>query len=502
MYRHDFKALWKKLIADKVLYKRVKSREIFTATSISVNSEKYKEKNETFSNNHLSLDQHNKNKEINSHKIYSSSTVPSGPGGGPANVFSREKLEQYMLNRSEFENISYFIFNGHMTKSAAEEKLKSDQTLLQCQIPINQLVSNNMLLSIIKSLCREHNINLISKSPKADWISACSNHYCNLCNNYITTFSVFTPVNSEAIRRSTSEFKTKKREINKKAYNKRNLFPPSPPSTKLQETIATEACESVSPKIFSEAGCTACCILTRNTTLTSLNEFTSHCKKKNVLDILIPMYSGTAVIERHSSSDPIIDIEGPLINKNLDKICNNCMKYLKKGVVPKNALANGIWLGEIPEELKDLKFAEKMLIARIQHNKCITIVRNGAYKMTSNAVTFHNPTPKIYNRLPPPREDLDQILACIFTGPAAPTEEDFERCPLLVRRKKVTTALEWLKLNHKDYYDLEISYDILKTYPENNIPVVVTFLRRTSNGHLSKSSSVGAAGPVNIHARI
>jgi hypothetical protein len=101
--------------------------------------------------------------------------------------------------------------------------------------------------------------------------------------------------------------------------------------------------------------------------------------------------------------------------------------------------------------------------------------------MSSNAITFQNPIPKIYNRLPPPREDLDQVLACIFTGPAAPTDEDFKRCPLLFRRKKVTAALEWLKLNHKDYYDLEIDYDILATYPENDIPVVVDYPHAKTN---------------------
>ena len=130
-----------------------------------------------------------------------------------------------------------------------------------------------------------------------------------------------------------------------------------------------------------------------------------------------------------------------------------------------------------------------MVIARIQHNNCLTIIRNGGYKMSSNAVTFQNPIPKIYNRLPPPREDLDQVFACIFMGPAAPTDEDFKRCPLLFRHKKVTAALEWLKLHHKDYYDLEIAYDILETYPENNIPVVVDY-RRAETNRVPEATSV------------
>jgi hypothetical protein len=248
----------------------------------------------------------------------SDSCIPSGPGGGLVNMFSRDKLEKYMLNTVDFKYIPYFMFDGHMTASAAEEKLKT-QNLLQCQIPINKLISNNMSLSIIKSLCREHNINLISRSSKAAWISACSGHHCKLCDNQITTFSVKTL--QASVRKNTSEFKIKRSSENKTAYKKGKQFPPSPPSTDILETIANNFCKSISANIFSESGCTVCCMLTRNTDLMLLFDFTSSYKKKNILDVLMPVFSGTAVIERHSSSDPIIDIEGPIINKDLDKIC-------------------------------------------------------------------------------------------------------------------------------------------------------------------------------------
>jgi hypothetical protein len=52
---------------------------------------------------------------------------------------------------------------------------------------------------------------------------------------------------------------------------------------------------------------------------------------------------------------------------------------------------------------------------------------------------------------------------------------------LLVRRKKVSAALEWLKLNHSDYFDLEISYKNLSEYPEDSPPVVVDYQYSTTN---------------------
>ncbi|KAK0439736.1 uncharacterized protein EV420DRAFT_1244996, partial [Desarmillaria tabescens] len=62
---------------------------------------------------------------------------------------------------------------------------------------------------------------------------------------------------------------------------------------------------------------------------------------------------------------------------------------------------------------------------------------------------------------------MDEVLAIMFTGPNKPTKDDFKCAPVLVRRNKVIQALEWLKLNHSDYYDIEISQDNMNEYPED-----------------------------------
>src|SRR5882762_7139045 len=76
---------------------------------------------------------------------------------------------------------------------------------------------------------------------------------------------------------------------------------------------------------------------------------------------------------------------------------------------------------------------------------------------------------------------MDDVLAFIFTGPCQPTEEDFHRTPLLVRHNKVGKALEWLKLNHIEYADLEISYENLNMYPEDTPPVSIDYRHSPSN---------------------
>jgi hypothetical protein len=436
------------------------------------------------------------------------------PGGGTHALFACNELQQYMLpNHKQFDMAnSSLSFVERMSGDKALEAQKLDPSLVICRLPLSAIV-HKLPLAIVRSLCREHGIHVAARTAKPVLLAACAAHSCSLCHDQLTLFNVVPIANKkakwnqsakgkeiqkhhkkhhDAKRRRSPSYKNKRRLENKVAYQKskradRDLsnhsFPPLPASDSLVKDIVTGFCEDTHPDVFSESGCAVCGKLTQNCYLSDLSEFKHD---KSLLEVVYPM---TAVRERKKSSDPLVQLEGPVLVPGLNKICQTCKKALGKNRTPDLALANGLWLGEVPPELQNLRFAEKMLIARYRHNKCIVIVKSGMHKMCSNAITYTNPMPKIYNKLPPPVEELDEVLAFIFTGPNNPTPEDFERCPLLVRRKKVTTALEWLKLNHQGYYDLEIDYEVLKTYPENGIPVVVDY-RRSATSKIPEAMSV------------
>lgn len=180
--------------------------------------------------------------------------------------------------------------------------------------------------------------------------------------------------------------------------------------------------------------------------------------------------------ERKCSTDPIQPILGPVIDNTCSKVCQKCLKSLQKKKVPVEALANGNWIGDVPPELQGLLFVEKMLIACVSHNQCIIKVhKSGQWKMKANAVFFSVPMPKVYKALPPAVDELDDVLAYIYIGTVKLTEQDHKRTPFLVRRNKVAKALKWLKLNHYDYADLEISQANLEQYPESGPPVVIDY---------------------------
>lgn len=180
--------------------------------------------------------------------------------------------------------------------------------------------------------------------------------------------------------------------------------------------------------------------------------------------------------ERRTQSDPIKNIKGPVLDDACNEVCTDCLEGLADGITPKKALANGNWIGLVPSELKGLYWTEQLLVARVMRNYCIIRVRSsGMHQMHSNTICHVLLMPQIYNVLPPPREDMDSVLAILFIGPNQPTVEDYRWTPFLVCRNKVMCALNWLKLNHADYRDIEILHENMDEYPEDRPPVIVDF---------------------------
>ena len=140
---------------------------------------------------------------------------------------------------------------------------------------------------------------------------------------------------------------------------------------------------------------------------------------KNLL--LVLSSSGVTRIERKDVRSPVHEYTGPVLDSH---VCDNCRLIIRKGKVPQLALANGLWLGKVPEELKCLQFVEKLLIAKVCHTCSYVKIASGMRKMKVNIIAFESPVPKIYNILPPPQDEMDDVLAIIFTGPCKPTQDD------------------------------------------------------------------------------
>ncbi|KAF9547541.1 hypothetical protein CPC08DRAFT_617104, partial [Agrocybe pediades] len=251
-------------------------------------------------------------------------------------------------------------------------------------------------------------------------------------------------------------------------------FPPQPPDDTLLHNIISGYCDDMRPDSFQEAGCAVC------GSLTLLKDLRKVENPKLYEALIVPNVTRK---ERFKADDAVIGLDGPVLALDRDTACVECITQLEKGKVPLRSLANGMWIGKVPDQLKNLTFAEQMLISRIRHNHCLVRVASGRAKMIANCIMFATPTAKVYHTLPPSRSELNEVLACVFLGADVPTDEEFVRTPILVRRKKVSDALDWLKLNHIDYADLNISKDNLESYPLSGVPVIVDYRKVVSDGN-------------------
>jgi hypothetical protein len=347
----------------------------------------------------------------------------------------------------------------------------SAEKYVYAKLPLANLV-DLVTLRDARSMAALHSIVPGSRCNATMLKSCVAKHSCSECPEYVTVFSIEKDAATKHIERTVrhrakvTADQTQKPEVNAR-------FPPEPASREFELSVIRNACKRMDPKDFEEVGCAVCGELKPRSDSSSLKSI------KNILGILEA--PGVTRVERKTDKCPIKEYRGPVLDYSCSSVCSGCRGDLRKGKVPKLALSNNLWLGTVPNVLKNLTFVEKMLVAEVRHTCAFVKVASGMRKMKANIVAFESPIQKIYNILPPPREDLDEVLAILFTGPCKPTAEDFARTPFLVRRDMVIAALEWLRLNHSDYADIQISQENVKQYEENMPPVSVEYRERVSN---------------------
>ena len=314
-------------------------------------------------------------------------------------------------------------------------------------------------------------------------------HVCTDCPQFLTIFEpnrdAFTAAERSKIYRQNHTESIKEKEqlryqtrdeeyhnqvlAQKAEKYKAAAFPPKPCDKKAVSSIINGFVAQTSFSNLEEHGCAVCGALTPIAGLISLDTI-----DKKLLNCLIK--PDVTRKERTWKREEIEEISGPVLASSCKHICIKCHNTVKKGKVPTLALANGLWLGDVPPQLQNLSWTEQLLISKVIRNRCvIRVSKSKMHKMRANAICHAVPMPKIYSTLPPKRSELDEVLAFLYVGPTMPTPNDFKRTPLLIRRNRVIDALEWLKLNHTDYANIEISKENMSEYSEDESPVVIEY---------------------------
>ena len=424
-------------------------------------------------------------------------------GGYGKKVLTMRELRPYLPPiLCEASNGTLFRYLCH-TRDLDKYKMPN---YISLSIPLIHLVDILPVLAIVRDIATMHGISAGSRASYKLLATVMASHDCSLCSSYKSVFLIENQTYDIGSKRRaqvkirSSNFRSKIllepsralsiREANRlramKSRKKKDLqcngavvaphleemFPPAPLTAELAHAIITKACDKMSNPQVEETGCAICGQLTLRSQLVPRK------KLKEFFNLLCS--PGVSRQQRARHSDKIKDYPF-VIDHSCKYACVSCYAILKKGKVPRCALAKGLWIGPVPDELKRLSFVEKLLVARVRHSCCSIRIASGMRKMKANAISFRSPIPKIYDILPPPQKDMDEVLAIMFTGPSCPTASDFLRTPFLVRRNYVKIALDWLMLNHADYADVKFSQANLDSYAESVPPVTVQYSHRTSN---------------------
>jgi hypothetical protein len=419
--------------------------------------------------------------------------IPSPIGGRKSRQIIFADIQDYVLPSTDVSTISNkaFKYIDHVDDIGLLEY--PQDLFVHAKVPLHSLLPLIPITSA-RSVARHHGIIGGARASQVMLSTLATCHSCIHCSTCISVFSTTLTIadkkklsrkNANAAKsddqKDTIRKHGKKAQARYRSQPKTSCsnvsddlpFPPEPLDHELAHTIVSSACKSMTAKTVEEAGCAVCGLLTPVEKLSRLKNV------KNQLMVLCAQ--GVTRVERKSSDQKIKEYTGPVLDYDCHEICHPCRSSIRKNNVPRNALARGLWIGKVPPVLSSLRYVERMLIARVRHTCCFVRVSSGMRKMKANAIAFESPITKIYACLPPPKAEMDDVLAILYTGPSKPSEEDFKRTPLLVRRNHVINALEWLKLNHCDYADIDISRDNMQEYPEDVPPVSVEYKPSTTN---------------------
>jgi hypothetical protein len=150
------------------------------------------------------------------------------------------------------------------------------------------------------------------------------------------------------------------------------------------------------------------------------------------------------------------------------------------------ALANGMWIGNVPHELSVLTLPERVLIARYFPAAYIVKLyplKKGSKTWPANTMnkgirgnvsTYRLNTEDISGLIhpfvmPPPACILSATIGVTFVGPKDVPEKTMPHF-LTVRRKRVAAALQWLKQHNPLYEKVVVSEERLQELPEDGVP--------------------------------
>ncbi|KAJ3762342.1 hypothetical protein EV360DRAFT_35918, partial [Lentinula raphanica] len=167
-----------------------------------------------------------------------------------------------------------------------------------------------------------------------------------------------------------------------------------------------------------------------------------------------------------------VDMEGSDFDVYL---CQECRSSLSNNKLPRLALNNHMFRGDLPDELQDVTWIEEMACALYRTTAHVTRLYNSSsptdpLQLHGNACAHPLDVVNHANSLPWSPADLNQMLSVIFVGPRKLSISELNKLPQFIVRAPVIRKLyEHLRLHNRLYIDMPFDDNAYAAYPEYGI---------------------------------
>ena len=147
--------------------------------------------------------------------------------------------------------------------------------------------------------------------------------------------------------------------------------------------------------------------------------------------------------------------------KEADYVCSRCVR--DKNSIKKFSAQNSMIPAQVPKELQGLTQIEEMLIARAFPVISVYTKPGGQRAYKGHCINFPQDIQDLADTLPKYPKELP-IIVIIAEGKNITSKD------LIVRRQKVSMALQWLVDHNPVYKNIKIDYTCLSSLPTEGIP--------------------------------
>ena len=130
-------------------------------------------------------------------------------GGGPAGIFSAEKLSSFAINKVNPGGI--YKYSDYVLESEVHILQSIKNPTLLCKMPLTELISH-LSIPNLKFIAQCHNIKIHSKSKSLEIQRIIESHKCTSCEEYVEIFE-FIDEKDQTEKKKASNLREKSRQI-------------------------------------------------------------------------------------------------------------------------------------------------------------------------------------------------------------------------------------------------------------------------------------------------